>query len=124
MTTLPRQAPGANLALKFGLELVTLAAFAYWGATITNGPRAVVMAVAAPVAAATLWGLVAAPRAQHRLPAPQRVVFELAVFALAALALLALSTALAATFTLLVIANTWFLTRSGHSQADQRPEKP
>ena len=78
---------GANLGLKFGLELVSLAAFGYWGASSVEGPGAVVLAVAAPAAMATVWGLYAAPRARRRLALPGRAVLELGVFGLACAAL-------------------------------------
>jgi hypothetical protein len=74
---------GANLAVKFGLELASLAAFGYWGASNIDGPAAVVLAVAAPAAAATVWGAFAAPRAKRRLAMPGRAALELGVFALA-----------------------------------------
>jgi Protein of unknown function (DUF2568) len=78
---------GANLGLKFGLELASLAAFGYWGATSVEGPGAVVLAVAGPAAVATVWGLYAAPRARRRLALPGRAVLELGVFGLACAAL-------------------------------------
>jgi len=78
---------GANLGVKFGLELASLAAFGYWGASSVEGPGAVVLAVAAPAAAATVWGLFAAPRARRRLAMPERGVLELGVFGLACAAL-------------------------------------
>jgi hypothetical protein len=78
---------GANLGLKFGLELASLAAFASWGASSADGPGSVVLAVAAPAAAATVWGLYAAPRARRRLAMPARAVLELGVFGVACAAL-------------------------------------
>jgi hypothetical protein len=78
---------GANLGVKFGLELASLAAFAVWGASAVEGPGAVVLAVAAPTGAATVWGVYAAPRAQRRLAMPGRAVLELGVFGLACAAL-------------------------------------
>jgi hypothetical protein len=74
---------GTNLAVKFGLELASLAAFGSWGASNVDGPGAVVLAVAAPAAAATVWGVFAAPRAKRRLAMPGRAVLELGVFGLA-----------------------------------------
>jgi hypothetical protein len=76
----------ANLALKFLLELAALASFAFWGAETGSGAFAVVLAIAAPLAMALLWGRFAAPRASHRLPPRTRIPFELGVFALAVLA--------------------------------------
>jgi hypothetical protein len=78
---------GANLGVKFGLELASLAAFGVWGASSVDGPGAVVLAVAVPAAAATIWGLFAAPRARRRLAMPARALLELGVFGLACAAL-------------------------------------
>ena len=78
---------GTNLAMKFGLELTSLAAFGLWGASAAPGLGSVALAGAAPAAAATVWGLFAAPRARHRLPMPGRAVLELGVFGLACAAL-------------------------------------
>lgn len=79
----------ANLAVKFGLELAAVAAFAIWGASVGSGALAVVLAVIAPLLAIGLWSTFAAPRSTRRLPTPARIPFELAIFALAALALVA-----------------------------------
>jgi hypothetical protein len=108
----------ANLAVKFILELVALGAFAYWGATVTSGVWAVVLAIATPLATGILWGRFAAPRAPRRLALRLRVPFELAVFALAALAGLTASTAAALAFALLVIVNSLLLTVFGQWETD------
>ena len=50
-----------NLALKFLLELAALAAFGLWGASITSGVVAVMLAIGLPVIVAILWGVFAAP---------------------------------------------------------------
>ena len=65
-----------------------LAALAYWGSrtgdgTVTN----VVLAIGAPLLAAVVWGLLAAPRSSMRLRQPPRLVLELVIFGLAVLAL-------------------------------------
>jgi len=80
-------AAGANLALKFGLELASLAAFGFWGSSFVHGSGAAVLAVATPTAAATVWGVFAAPRASRRLAMPARAVLELGVLGLACAAL-------------------------------------
>jgi hypothetical protein len=79
---------GANLGLKFFLELAAVAAFAYAAAALTDGFAAVLLAIAAAGLAILLWGVVAAPRSDHRLPVPERMAFELAFFGLAAVGLL------------------------------------
>jgi hypothetical protein len=96
-----------SLALKFLLELAAFAAFAYWGATVS-----IVLAVAAPALAIVLWGLFAAPRSERRLPLPQRIAFESAVFLLAVVALLvADELVLAIVLAVLVALSTALLTR-------------
>jgi hypothetical protein len=115
---------GANLAVKFSLELVALGAFADWGATVSSGMGAVVLALVAPLAAGILWGRFAAPRARHRLPLGLRVPFELAVFALAALVLLTASSAAALVFTSVVVANSLLLTLFGQWEAEPGPHVP
>jgi hypothetical protein len=101
----------ANLALKFVLELCMLAALAYWGAQAGDSVAAdVALAVAAPLAAAALWGRWAAPKARRRLPRPRRIAFELGMFALAAVALAAADKrVLAAIFVAAVAVNTALL---------------
>jgi hypothetical protein len=100
-----------NLALKFLLELAALAAFAYWGANIANGPLKVLLAVAAPVTAAFVWGRFAAPKATRRIDLAVRVPLELGVFGLAVLALFTVgSVVVAIVLGALVILNAVLLT--------------
>jgi hypothetical protein len=104
----------ANLALKFGLELAALAAFAYWGTTLHGAAVSALVAVAAPLAMIVLWGMFAAPRSSRRLTKTAGIAFELAVFALATAALLAATApALAIAFAVLVVLNSVLLTRLG-----------
>jgi quinol-cytochrome oxidoreductase complex cytochrome b subunit len=101
----------ANLALKFLLELMTLAAFAVWGADVGSGVTAVLLAIAAPLVVAILWGRFAAPRASHRLSTSSRIPFELGVFVVAAVALVACGHTIAAiVFAALVALNAALLT--------------
>jgi len=100
-----------NLALKFLLELAALAAFGLWGASITSGVVAVMLAIGLPVIVAILWGAFAAPRARRRLPLRLRAPFELGVFALAALALWAAGPAAwGAAFAVIAAVNAVLLT--------------
>jgi hypothetical protein len=85
-----------NLALRFGLELAALAAMGLWGWHVTAGVFRVVLAVAIPVVAAVLWGVLAVPGDPSRsgstffaTPGAIRLVFELAFFAFAVWALIA-----------------------------------
>ncbi|MFF0435334.1 YrdB family protein [Streptomyces sp. NPDC004327] len=77
-----------NEGLAFLLEIAALGCLAWWGWHST-GPVALrlVLAVAAPAAAAVLWGLFAAPKARIRVPlagilAVKALVFGAAVAAL------------------------------------------
>jgi hypothetical protein len=104
------------LALKLALELCMLAALAYWGAQ-AGGSTAldVLLALAAPLAAAAVWGRYAAPRApraSRRLAPGPRVVLESCVFAVAAVALVAAGApVLAAVFAALVALDSALLLR-------------
>ncbi len=99
-------ARGANLALKFVLELAAVAAFVAWGASIGDGIVSIAVAAAAGVIAIALWGRFAAPKSGRRLPTPARVAFELGFFALACAAVLALGApGLAAVLGVLVVVN-------------------
>jgi hypothetical protein len=60
---------GANLLLRFLLELLALGALGYWGfmtgsATLTK----VALGVGAPLVAAVVWGTFLSPRAPVQLP--------------------------------------------------------
>ncbi len=102
---------GLNLLAKFLLELGALAAIGLWGASVADGPLAVVLAIGLPVVTAVLWGAFAAPKARHRLPLRLRAPFELGVFALAALALWsAWSTAWGVAFAAIAAVNALLLT--------------
>lgn len=77
-----------NLGLRFLLELCLLGAFGYIGyaLTTTTGMR-YALAVVLPLAAATVWGLFIAPKAQLPLPLPARIAAELMLFAIACILL-------------------------------------
>jgi hypothetical protein len=77
------------LTVAFLAELAALAAFAVWGwsAGGSTGWR-LALAVAAPLVAAVLWGVFAAPRAPVRVPA-LTLLAKVVVFGGAVLALLA-----------------------------------
>ena len=81
---------GANLVLRFLLELAALAALGYWGATGRGSALArALLGVGAPAAAALFWGAFVAPRARVVLPTAVRMALGLAVFGCAAAALAA-----------------------------------
>jgi hypothetical protein len=91
MTTSPRVAP-AHLAIRFALELVLLAAYAYWGWHLGDGGAVgILLAVALPVLAAALWGIFKTPgdttaNAQPvvAVPGVVRLALEFALIGLAA----------------------------------------
>ena len=76
-------------AVAFLSELAALAALAYWGVTTPDGAAArILLGIGAPVLAAVLWGLFAAPRAVVRRT-PLVVATKVVVFGAAVLALVA-----------------------------------
>ena len=94
----------ANLGVRFLLELCALAALAYWGSQ--TGPLAVsiVLAIAAPLAGAVLWGIYAAPKSRHRLRGARRLIVEIPFFGAAAAGLAATGQwSLAAIFAAVVV---------------------
>jgi hypothetical protein len=109
----------ANLALKFVLELCMLAALAAWGVQAGGSTAGdVLLAVAAPLAVAVLWGLFAAPRSPRRLGRVPRLVLELGLFALAAVALAAAGApVLAVVFAGVVVVNAALLAALGDLDA-------
>ncbi|HKN93387.1 MAG TPA: YrdB family protein [Thermoleophilaceae bacterium] len=101
----------ANLALRFALELCVLAAVAYWGSRVGASAFVnVVVAIAAPLAVAALWGMLLAPNANRRLDPPIRWALELAVLALGAAALVAVNAPLlGAALAVVAVANAVLL---------------
>jgi hypothetical protein len=76
------------LAVRFLAELGMLAALAWGGWHLTDTtPFSLLLAVALPAAAATVWARWVAPRASHRLADPARLAVEVTLFAGAFLAL-------------------------------------
>lgn len=80
---------GANLALRFLLELSALAATAYWGSQAASGPVRWVLAVVAPAAVVVVWALFVSPKAKIDVARPVALAIEFAVWAAAAAALAA-----------------------------------
>ena len=77
-----------NLGVRFLLELASLAAFGYWGATVHgSGALRAVFAIVLPLAVALLWGLFISPRARYSTGRPGQVGLGLIVFLTAALLL-------------------------------------
>ena len=84
----------ANFALRFGLELVALGAFGYWGFNREPALLRAALTVGLPLLAATLWAVFAVAGDPSRsgqtviaTPGALRLLLELAFFGLAAAAL-------------------------------------
>ncbi|MDQ2807889.1 MAG: YrdB family protein [Chloroflexota bacterium] len=81
-------AKGTNMVMSFVLELAALGALAYWGSQTGQGLMwSILLGGGAPLLAAVVWGLFAAPRAAVRVPSVVRMGVELAFFTLATAAL-------------------------------------
>ncbi|BFV57682.1 hypothetical protein KCMC57_up27860 [Kitasatospora sp. CMC57] len=77
-----------NEGLAFVLEVAALAVLAGWGwQSAENTVLRLLVAVAAPGAAAVLWGLFAAPKARIRVPLAGVLAVKALVFGAAAVAL-------------------------------------
>lgn len=77
----------ANLGLAFGLEMLMLAGFAWWGLTRQIvAPWPWLIAAAAVAAGVGVWAVWGAPRSPRRLAMPALLVFKLAMFGLGAIA--------------------------------------
>ena len=98
---------GANLALRFLLELCALVALGYWGfKTGTGAITKVVLGIGAPLVAAVVWGVFVAPRAPVALPGFVVLLLQVLVFGSAAAGLIATGhRALALAFAVLVVIN-------------------
>ena len=70
-------ARAVNDSVRFCLELAALAG---WGWQTGPDGWNVLLAVAAPLAAATLWGLLVAPKARRPSRDPWRLLLEVVVF--------------------------------------------
>ena len=81
---------GANLALRFLLELCVLAALGYWGFKIGSASIGkIALGIGAPLVVAVVWGVFVSPNAAVALPWPVHLLLELVIFGLAAAALYA-----------------------------------
>ncbi|HJZ49798.1 MAG TPA: YrdB family protein [Roseiflexaceae bacterium] len=97
----------ANLALRFLLELCALAALGYWGfQTGQTLTLKIVLAIAAPLVAAVVWGMFIAPRAAVPVPVWLWLLLQAAVFGCAAAGLVVTGhSTLAGVFLLIVLLN-------------------
>jgi Protein of unknown function (DUF2568) len=97
---------GANLALRFLLELSAIAAVTYWGFDAGSGIWGWFLAVGAAALVIVVWALFISPKATIELARPLRLVLEFGVFGTAALALAAAGqVALAVVFAVIAAAS-------------------
>jgi hypothetical protein len=98
---------GANLALRFLLELCALVALGYWGFTTGSGAiTKVALGIGVPLVAAVVWGVFVAPRAPVALPGFVVLLLQVLVFGSAAAGLVATGhRALALAFAVVVVIN-------------------
>ena len=81
---------GANLALRFLLELLALGALGFWGFKTGNTTIAkIALGVGTPLVAAVVWGTFVSPRAPVELPGALVVGLQALVFGSAAAGLAA-----------------------------------
>ena len=78
-----------NLGVRFLLELCLLAALAYAGLQVS-----VVLAVAAPLLAAAVWGIFVSPKARIPLPAATWIAVQVVLFGAAVVGLVLAGNAL------------------------------
>lgn len=77
-----------NLAVRFGMELVLLAIFGYWGFKTGSTPlMRWLLGLGTPLLAAVIWGMLMAPKAPWRLQGAGFILAELVLFGLAGWAL-------------------------------------
>ncbi|WP_080055390.1 YrdB family protein [Spirosoma aerolatum] len=75
---------GLHQTLYFLLELCMLGAYGYAGFHLSQHPYGkYLLAIGLPLAAATMWGIFAAPRSAHQLGFPYHTLFVLLMFGLA-----------------------------------------
>ena len=98
---------GANLALRFLLELWVLGALGYWGFKTGNTTIAkIALGVGAPLIAAVVWAVFVSPQASVQLPGLVILVLQVLVFGSAAAALAATGhLTLAVVFVVIVVIN-------------------
>ncbi len=100
-------AKGANLLLRFLLELCALAALGYWGFKTGSGTLMKIgLGVGAPLVAAVVWGVFVSPRAPVELPGLLVLLLQVVVFGSAAVGLAATGhRTLAVVFGVVVVIN-------------------
>jgi hypothetical protein len=81
---------GANLLLRFLLELCVLGTVGYWGFKTGGGMAAKIgLSIGAPLVVAVVWAMFVSPRAPVHLPPLLSLLLQVVIFGLAAAALAA-----------------------------------
>lgn len=115
-----------NEGLAFLVELLALAALAWWGAEAGSGLWLhLSLGIGLPLVAAVVWGVFASPKARVRLPLAGILAVKAAVFLMATLALDGLGhRTLAVGFAVIAAANTVVATldRNAAFRAEAGPE--
>ena len=98
---------GANLAVRFLLELCALVALGYWGFKTGSGALTnIALGIGTPLVAAVVWGVFVAPRAPVELPGVVVLLLQVLVFGSAAAGLAATEhRTLALVFGVVVVTN-------------------
>jgi hypothetical protein len=99
---------GANLLLRFLLELCALGALGYWGFKTGSGtPAKVGLGVGAPLVAAVVWAMFVSPQASVQLPGFLVLLLQVLVFGSAAAGLVATTghRTVAVAFGVLIVVN-------------------
>ncbi|MFE6663284.1 YrdB family protein [Streptomyces sp. NPDC057697] len=98
----------ANEVLAFFVELAALGALGWWGFATGEGVAGrLLLGLGAPLAAAVVWGMFAAPRARHRPPLPGVLLVKAVVLGGGAYAVHAVGHSGAAVlFAVVVVVNT------------------
>ena len=83
-----RSMRGLNLAFRFILELIVLAALFLWGMSLSDSlPVQLILGLGMPIVVMAVWGGFVAPKAARRLEDPARLAVELVIWIIGAVAL-------------------------------------
>jgi hypothetical protein len=98
---------GANLALRFLLELCALGALGYWGLKTGSGTLAKIgLGIGTPLVAAVMWAIFVSPQAPVQLPGIVVLLLQVLVFGGAAAGLVATGhRTLALAFVVIIVVN-------------------
>lgn len=78
---------GANLLVRFLLELTVLGAVGYWGFQFKSILAKIGGGLGLPILIAVIWGIFVAPKSGMQLKLPARLIVEFLIFGFGAFAL-------------------------------------